>query len=78
MPFNTLDVAEVRSRIPTWHHITRIFTRPSHLGFVIAAKPCFLSPGRCCRVGSIPIARSILRQRQATQGYKIGVKTLIR
>jgi hypothetical protein len=29
-------------------------------------------------VGSIPIARSTLRQRQATQGYEIGVKTLIR
>ena len=29
-------------------------------------------------MGSIPIARSILRQRQAKQGHKIGVKTLIR
>jgi len=28
-------------------------------------------------LGSIPIARSTLRQRQATQGYKIAVKTLI-
>jgi len=29
-------------------------------------------------MGPIPIARSTLRQRQATQGYEIGVKTLIR
>jgi hypothetical protein len=29
-------------------------------------------------VGSIPIARSTLRQRQATQRHKIGPKTLIR
>ena len=29
-------------------------------------------------MGSTPIARSTLRQRQATQGYEIGVKTLIR
>jgi hypothetical protein len=36
-------------------------------------------PGQAsARVGSIPIARSILRQCQATQGYKMGVKTLIR
>jgi hypothetical protein len=29
-------------------------------------------------MGSIPIGRFILGQRQATQGYEIGVKTLIR
>ena len=29
-------------------------------------------------MGSIPIACSTSRQRQATQGYKIGVKALIR
>ena len=29
-------------------------------------------------MGSIPIARSTLKQRQATQGYNIGVKKLIR
>jgi hypothetical protein len=29
-------------------------------------------------MGSIPIARSTLRQHQATQGHKLGVKTLIR
>jgi hypothetical protein len=38
----------------------------------------FSSSERASRVGSIPIARSTLRQRQATQGYKIGVKILIR
>jgi hypothetical protein len=77
MPTDTLDVAELRSRIPTWPHIPRIFTRPSHLGFVIAAKPRFSSPGRFCREGSIPIARSTSGLAQVTCGYEIGVKILI-
>ena len=38
----------------------------------------FSSAGSAFPLGSIPIARSTLGQRQATQGYKIGVNTLIR
>jgi hypothetical protein len=49
-----------RSGIPTWPHIPRKFTRPSHLGFAIAPNHLFLRPGAVARVGSIPIARSIL------------------
>jgi hypothetical protein len=69
--------AFARRRIPTWPHIPRKFTRPSHLGFAIAPIRLFSRPGSDARVGSIPIARSTPRQRQAMQGYKIGVNTLI-
>jgi hypothetical protein len=48
------------------------------LGFAIAPKRLFFKSESTARVGSIPIARSILRQRQATQGYKLGFKTFIR
>jgi hypothetical protein len=69
---------DVSLRILTWPHIPRKFTRYSHLSSAFAPNRLFSSLGSAARVGSIPIARSILRQRQATQGYKIGVKTLIR
>jgi hypothetical protein len=51
-------------------HTTK-FTRPSHLLFAVAPNRLFFSSGSAARVGSIPIARSTLRQRQATQGYKV-------
>jgi hypothetical protein len=70
--------AFARRRIPTWPHIPRKFTRPSHLGFAVAPNRLFSRSGSGARVGSIPIARSTLRQRQATQGYNIRVKALIR
>src|SRR5450631_4777089 len=47
--------------IPTWPHIPRKFTRPSHLGCVAAPNRLFLGSGSASRVGSIPIARSIFR-----------------
>jgi hypothetical protein len=43
----------------------------------VARNALFSSPESVDRVGSIPIARSTLRQRQATQGYEIRVNTLI-
>jgi hypothetical protein len=53
--------AFARRRIPTWPHIPRKFTRPSHLGFAIAPNRSFSRPGGTARVGSIPIARSTSR-----------------
>jgi len=47
--------------IPTWLHIPRKFTRPSHLGSVIAPNCLFSSRRGAARVGSIPIARSTFR-----------------
>jgi hypothetical protein len=70
--------ADVSLRCLTWPHIPRKFTRPSHVESVIAPNRLFCSSGNAARVGSIPIARSTLRQRQATQGYRIGINTLIR
>jgi hypothetical protein len=57
MPRSTTGVTTVRSRIPTWPHIPRIFTRPSHFGFVVATNPLFSRSGRAFRVYTIPIAR---------------------
>jgi hypothetical protein len=50
----------------------RKFTRPSHLGLPNASNSLFYRSEWAARLGSIPMARSTLRQRQATQGYKIG------
>jgi hypothetical protein len=75
---DTADVAEVGSRIPTVPQIPPKFTRQSHLSVDATASHLLSAFGSNVPVGSIPIARSILRQRRATQGYKIGVKTLIR
>ena len=61
MSSDTLEVAEVRSRIPTWPHIPRNFTRQSHLGSAIAPNYLFSGSGRAARAGSIPIARSNFR-----------------
>jgi hypothetical protein len=55
----SLSPAFTRLRIPTWPHVPRKFTRPSHLGFAIAPNRLFSRPGSGTRVGSIPIARSI-------------------
>jgi hypothetical protein len=77
-PLDPSEGAAVGSRIPTWPYIPRKFTRQSHLASAIAPNYLFSSFRGPARVGSIPIARSTPRQRQATQGYKIGVKTLIR
>jgi hypothetical protein len=52
---------DVSLRSPTWPHIPRKFTRPSHLGSAFAPNCLFSSPGSGARVGSIPIARSTFR-----------------
>ena len=51
----------VSLRSPTWPHIPRKFTSPSHLRSAIAPNRLFSSSERGARVGSIPIARSIFR-----------------
>ena len=58
-------------------HATKIYT-PITRGSRHRANRLFSRSGSASRVDSIPIVRPTLRQCQATQGYKIGVKTLIR
>jgi hypothetical protein len=48
------------------------------LGFAFIRNRLFSSFASAFPVGSIPIARSIFKQRQATRGDEIGVKALIR
>ena len=55
-------------------HAARIHTLITP-GLSIRTKLLVLQARNTFHVGSIPIARSTFRQRQATQGYKIGVKT---
>jgi len=56
-------------------HTSKIHT-PFTLGISDRAKPLVFSFRQRLRVGSIPIARSILRQRQVTLGYGIRVKDI--
>jgi len=63
----------VALRCPTYRensHANHTWRQHSH-----GRNRLFSSSGSAFPVGSIPIARSTL---EATQGYKIGIKTLIR
>ena len=65
-----ISSTDVSLRSPTWPHIPRKFTRPSHLGSVIAPNCLFSSPRGAARVGSIPIARSTLRLASGRAGTR--------
>ena len=53
--------AGIGSRILTWSHVPRKFTRLSHLSVGVTRNPVFSSFRSGAPVGSIPIARSTLR-----------------
>jgi hypothetical protein len=62
--------SDVSLRSPTWPHIPRKFTRPSHVAFTIVPNRLFSRSGTAFRVGSIPIARSTSR---LASGY-VGIR----